>query len=125
MGLRAGFQSGKFPVEEMFKANVKHEGFTATQGCLLCEKATQLPFPRGNATSEVAESHCLNLTFLCHRVSCSPGWSQIYCVAEAGLELQSLLLLLSMCWNYSVCVTMSSLFLFLLAGFFVYTKPSM
>lgn len=125
MGLRAGFQSDKFPVEEMFKANVKHEAFAATQGGLLCEKATRLPFLGGNATSEVAESRCLHLTFLCHRVSCSPGWSQIYCVAEAGLELQSLLLLLSMCWNYTVCVTMFSLFLFLLAGFFVYTKPSM
>lgn len=87
MGLRAGFQSDKFPEEEMFKVNMKHEGFTATQGCLLCEKATQLPFLRGNATSEVAESQCLNLTFLYHRVSCSPGWSQTYCVAEAGLEL--------------------------------------
>lgn len=84
--MRAGFQSDKFPEEEMCKANVKHEGFTATQGCLLCEKATQVPFLRGNTTLEVPESCCLNLTFLYHGVSCSPGWSQTYCLLKLALN---------------------------------------
>lgn len=122
--------------QKRFKARVKNEGLPAIPGCLLCEKATQLPFLRGNATSEVTESCCIliwiflrcfeclyfSIFFFWHRVSCSPGWFQTHYVAEAGPELQILLLLLPTCWDYTVYVTMSNLFLFLLVWLLVYTK---